>query len=516
VSSAPAPHAASLSVVVPVYNEQHLVEASLRRLEVLGHSPLLRRVQVLVIDNGSTDQSPQILRRFQNSLDRAWGGGKFDWHFIRLDKNQGRGGGILKGIELADCELTVTHDADLEYYPADLLKMVPLFSEEQADAVIGSRFKGGEFRRLLFLRHALGNRLVTFLGGLICNLDLSDIATCYKMVRTELLQSIPFESRDFRMEVELAIKLAKRHARIFEVPIRYSGRTHQQGKKLRLRDVMTVLMGLAQAALSNDIYKEDRFASHIRTRLQRAPRFSAWLADMLRPYLGQAVLELGAGIGYLTMHFTPRELYWATDSNPLYLDNLRRLSPNQPYLHTRLTDIAEAGSFPAGVRFDTVVCRHVLENVADDLAALRNMHRALEERGRALVVVPQGPKLYGAIDEALGHCRRYTRQQLMDVCTQAGFHVQTVIGFNRAGSLAWWWDGKVRRRRNVGSARMRMINLLVPLLRRVDRWIPLPPLSLIAVLEKLPGVSSPEETAAAPPVGANAGPAEPAPVKPAG
>src|SRR5678809_473294 len=119
----------------------------------------------------------------------------------------------------------------------DSIRIMNVFAEEElVDAVYGSRFAGGELRRILLYRHELGNRLLTFLTNVITNLNLTDMETCYKAVRTTLLKSIPIESNDFRIEPELTIKLAKRRARIFEVPINYSGRTYEEGKKINWKD----------------------------------------------------------------------------------------------------------------------------------------------------------------------------------------------------------------------------------------------------------------------------------------
>ena len=132
----------SLSVCVPVYNEQYLVETSLRRLPVLADSPLLTRVQVIVVDDCSRDETPQVLERFRKSLP-ADPSGKMDWHFYRHERNQGKGAALRTAIEHAECDLAVVHDADLEYHPRDLLQMLPLFVQENADAVFGSRFMAG-------------------------------------------------------------------------------------------------------------------------------------------------------------------------------------------------------------------------------------------------------------------------------------------------------------------------------------------------------------------------------------
>ena len=473
----------TLSVIVPVYNEEYLVEASLARLRILGESDLLHRVQVIVVDDGCTDHTPAALERFRGCVERD-PGGKFEWIFLRHPRNRGKGAAISTGLQQARGEITVIHDADLEYHPRDLLRMIPLFLEEGADAVFGSRFLAGEYKRVLFFRHALGNSVLTFLCDFLCDLNLSDIETCYKMVRTDLLRSIPLESAGFGIEPELTIKLAKRSARIFEVPISYAGRTYQEGKKINWKDGVRALAAILKYSASDRTYNADEYGSEILNRLNRAPRFTRWMADTVRPYVGERVLEMGAGIGNITLQLVPRPVYWASDVNPLYLDRLRKLSETRPYLRVGFTDGKVAGSFPSGQQFDTVVCMNVLEHLSDDVAALRNIRDALDDGGRAIVLVPQGPHLYGSLDEVLGHCRRYTREQLMALGKQAGFHVSAVLPFNRMGVPAWWLNGRVLRRKTFALWQIKMLNLLTPILRRLDPWIPLPPLSLIAVFEK--------------------------------
>jgi len=474
----------TLSILVPTYNEQYLVETSLRNLEVLGCSPLLSRISVIVVDDASTDQTQEVLRRFSESIDRCFGAGKFEWTFLRHEQNQGKGAAIRTALEIADTDLVVIHDADLEYHPRDLLKMIPLFEEEHADAVIGSRFLPGDFKRALLFFHALGNSLLTFLCDMAADLNLTDMETCYKMVRTRLLKSIPLESRDFRIEPELVIKLAKRRVRIFEVPISYSGRTYQEGKKINWKDGVRAFGAILKFALSDRIYTHDEYGSDLLARLARAPRFTRWMADTLRPYVGERVLELGAGTGNLALSLVPRTLYWATDVNPLHLDELRTLHHTRPYLRVSFADATRADSFPSGEEFDTVVCVNVIEHLEDDVGCLRNLWSVLRQGGCAIVVVPHDPRLYGSIDRLLGHCRRYRKEALIAAGEAAGFRVREVLGFNRAASPAWWLNGKVLGRTTFGLVQIKILNLLVPLFRRIDSWLPLPPLSLIAVFEK--------------------------------
>lgn len=239
----------TLSVIVPVYNEECLVQASLSRLRVLGETPLLSLVKVIVVDDGSQDQTGAVLSRFQQGIE-DWEE-KFVWKFIHHRFNQGKGAALRTGLQFADTELTVCHDADLEYQPRDLIGMIPYFLEEGADAVFGSRFSPEGFRRTLFSPHALGNRLLTVFCNLVSDSNLSDMETCYKMVRTSILNSIPLESPDFCIEPELTIKLAKRRSRLFEIPISYSSRSYREGKKINWKDVFKTLLAIPKFAISD-------------------------------------------------------------------------------------------------------------------------------------------------------------------------------------------------------------------------------------------------------------------------
>ena len=484
----------SLSVLVPVYNEQFLVAASLERLKILEASPHLDRIEIIVVDDCSRDETPRALEQFHTSLAP---GGKIQWTFLRHEKNGGKGMAIRTALEKATCEITVIHDADLEYNPRDLLQIVKVFVEEEADAVFGSRFAGGGVRRVLLYRHQLGNRLLTFLCNLVTNLNLTDMETCYKAVRTQLLKSIPIVSNDFRLEPELTIKLAKRHARLFEVPISYSGRTYAEGKKIDWRDGFRALWAIARFALSDSVYREDEYGSQILARLARAPRFNAWMADTIRPYCGNHVLEIGSGVGNLTQRLIPRRKYVVSDINPLYLQTLATLQVDRPYLKTSFCDVSDIATYPrAEGPFDTVICLNVIEHVQGDKESLMNIRSVLQDGGRAIVLVPQGQWNFGTLDEVLGHFRRYSEEGLRKLAGECGFEVKEVLQFNRVGTIAWFLNGKILRRRTFGLGQILMLNALTPILRRIDRLLPVAPLSLIAVLERKPLTASAQTAAA--------------------
>jgi glycosyltransferase involved in cell wall biosynthesis len=470
----------SLSILVPVYNEQYLVETSLKRLEALAESPWLDRVRVIVVNDASADQTGEVLKSFQEGLQQP-GATRLEWIFQEHKINQGKGAAIKTALKYADTDLTVIHDADLEYHPEDLLKMIPLFATEDADAVYGSRFLASDYRRVLFFRHSLGNKFLTLLTNFVTDLNLTDMETCYKMVRTDLLKSIPLESNRFGFEPEISIKLAKRDARIFELPIRYSGRTYGEGKKITWKDGVKALGALLKYGISDRIYVADEHGSEILARLNRAPRFTKWMADTIRPYLGERVLEIGAGIGNLTSNLVPRKEYWASDINPHYLNRLKKLQQTRPYLQVHYTDASAGETYP-DEHFDTVICLNVVEHIEDDVKALRNIRSALKKNGRAIILVPNGPELYGSLDRVLGHYRRYTREQLQETCERAGFRVEKVLKFNRIGAPGWWWNGRVLKKNTFGFWQIKILNTLLPVVRPIDRFLPFPHLSWIMIL----------------------------------
>src|ERR1700723_3016125 len=292
----------TLSVVVPAYNEQYLIESSLKGLAVLDESPRLQEITVIVVDDCSTDGTAEAILSFQRFLKSSQDFKKFHWVWLRHERNMGKGAAIRSALAHVDTHLVVIHDADLEYHPRDLLQLVDLFLYEDADAVFGSRFMPGGYKRPLFFRPEPGNKLLTLLCDLVCDLNLTDMETCYKMVRADLLKSIPLQSSTFDVEPELAIKLAKRGSRIFEVPISYSGRTYTEGKKINWKDGLRPFWAIFRYAASDKIFIADGHGGEILLRLNRAPRFSRWRADVIRPYVASRVLEIGAGIGNLTMH----------------------------------------------------------------------------------------------------------------------------------------------------------------------------------------------------------------------
>jgi SAM-dependent methyltransferase len=153
-------------------------------------------------------------------------------------------------------------------------------------------------------------------------------------------------------------------------------------------------------------------------------------------------------------------------------------------MHVGFTDAEKQETYPKNQTFDTVICLNVVEHLADDRGALLNIRSVLDANGRAIILVPCGPSLYGTLDEVLGHHRRYTRKTLEELVVKADLKLEQMLEFNRMGVVAWWLNGRVLRRRTFGLWQIKILNLLTPLFRVFDKILPLPPLSLIAIMRK--------------------------------
>jgi len=225
-----------LSVVIPVYNEVSTAESLLRQVDEV---PL--QLQVIVIDDGSTDGTRDLLRTLEDD-------GLIDVLVFHED-NQGKGAALRTGFARATGDVVVVQDADMEYDPHEFPLLLRPILEGKADAVYGSRFLGGPHRVLLFW-HSVGNRVLTLLSNMLTDVNLTDMETCYKMVRRELLESLPLSADRFGIEPELTARLAQAGARIYELPISYDGRSYAEGKKIGWKDGVSALWSIMKYNLT--------------------------------------------------------------------------------------------------------------------------------------------------------------------------------------------------------------------------------------------------------------------------
>jgi glycosyltransferase involved in cell wall biosynthesis len=222
-----APHSMKLSVVIPVYNE---VNTLLHLIERVQRSPV--ETEIIVVDDCSTDGTADVLRRASLAP---------NVRTMFHDVNQGKGAALRTGFAAATGEIVIVQDADLEYDPQEYPKLIKPIVDGLADVVFGSRFAGGETHRVLYFWHSIGNHLLTLCSNAFTNLNLTDMETCYKVFRREVLQQIVVEENRFGFEPEITAKVAKLKVRVFEVGISYAGRTYEEGKKIGWKDGVRAL-----------------------------------------------------------------------------------------------------------------------------------------------------------------------------------------------------------------------------------------------------------------------------------
>jgi SAM-dependent methyltransferase len=206
-------------------------------------------------------------------------------------------------------------------------------------------------------------------------------------------------------------------------------------------------------------------------RLAGAGRYNRWMFERLRPWMGRRVLEIGSGIGNLSAFLTDRDRLVLTDTRPEYIERLRARFADHDHVSVARLYLPDDHSALGDERFDTVICLNVLEHVEDDGGSLRAIRHLMAAGGRLILLVPALPALYGAMDEALGHYRRYTRRELAAKFAAAGLRVPHVEYFNLAGVPGWWFAGRVLKRRVIPAGSLRVYDALVPLFR-LERLIP--------------------------------------------
>jgi glycosyltransferase involved in cell wall biosynthesis len=465
-----------LSILMPVYNERTVVERCIAQVLAAPLPEQMER-ELIIVDDRSTDGTWAILELLAAAQPEI--------RLFRHEVNRGKGAAVRTAIEQAAGDFSLIQDADLEYDPSEYPILIRPLLDGRADAVFGSRYLAGSQTRVLLYWHSVINKALTTVSNMFCNLNLTDMETCYKVFRTDLLKSIPIRSDRFGFEPEIVMKSAKRKLRIYEVPISYHGRTYEEGKKIGWKDGIKALGVVLKFWLIDDLYAAP-YGRAFLNNLTGTPQYLSWLVRVLRRYVGDTVLEAGAGIGNIAARLMARRLlYVAGEKDPLHLHALRNRFLRTPNLTVRQMDPECAPDFEGlDETFDTVLCVNVLEYVEDPAVAISLLRGTLKTGGALIVLVPQSRGLYGSLDRAMGHKRRFERDEAVGLLRDAGMKVENVRGLNKISAPSWWLYSRVLRTSHINKLALKLFDKTVWIWRRIDGILPWRGLSLILVARK--------------------------------
>src|SRR5579884_1203997 len=287
-----------LSILIPVYNERTVVERSLAQVLAAPLPENMER-ELIIIDDCSTDGTSAILQQLAAAHPCI--------RLHRKEVNEGKGAAVRTAIHQARGDFCLVQDADLEYDPSEYPRLLKPLLDGHADAVFGSRYLAGEQTRVLAFWHSQLNKMLTLVCNMFCNLSVTDMETCYKVFRTDLLKSIPIRANRFGFEPEITMKAAKRKLRIYEVPISYHGRTYEEGKKIGWRDGVKALGVILHFWLIDDLYAEP-YGRAFLNNMSATPEDPGWGARLGGAEGGAKVLENGPGIRNLPRRLMGRKL----------------------------------------------------------------------------------------------------------------------------------------------------------------------------------------------------------------
>jgi len=459
---------------MPVYNEKGIVREV---MEQILNAPVENPFELLVIDDGSTDGSTEIIWEMASKHDNVVP--------IRLQKNHGKGFAIRQAIQKMTGDIALIHDADLKYSVADYPRILKPILEGNADAVFGSRFLVKDETMVMFFWHRVANKILAFLVNIFTNMTYTDVETCFKAVRATILKQTPLFEDRFGIEVELAIKLPKWNLRIVEVPISYIGRTCYEGKKIGLRDSMRSLWAIFKYSVLNRSFSTNK-GFLILKALEYDPKYNDWLFALIKRFLGRNIVEVGSGIGTISKYLLLYDNVALTDIDPFYLEVLKRRYAYLAHVGVYYYDITQPERFNEVIPFvpDTIICSNVIEHIKDAREVVASFERLLAPGGRLILLIPQGNHLYGAVDRAAGHYKRYTVEEAEECLGNSGFEVEYIATFNKFTVPLWYVRTCILKGSKISSASSIIHNLMVPILKPLDRVLPWKGLSILAVGKK--------------------------------
>lgn len=482
----------TLSIVLLVRNERATVRATVARLLASDVEPRPR--EIVIVDRGSDDGTAEVVAEVVAELAAALAAGTTDRKGRPGVKAMALAGGarnageaVDRGLRASTSDFVILQDAALDYDAGDYSRMLAPLLDGKADVVYGSRFLGAPGgRRVWHFWSWVAQRMQTLWANAFTGVNLTDVGTGAKAFARGLIDRLELASASAAaLDAEIVCKVTRLRARVWEVPISYGGGAPHHGPQVRLSHVVRTMVAVLRY-WRWEAPRGDVGAITLR-RMARLQPYNRWLHDRFDGYLGERILEVGSGVGNQTCYFADRERVIASDIEPHYVrelsgafghrTNVRIASFRFPLSQEDRADLTRE-------RVDSIVCTNVLEHIEDDRGTLADFASVLRPGGRLVLLVPAHPALHGTLDVALHHYRRYDKEALRALVTEAGFEIDTLHHLNRPGAAGWWLNSRVLKRRVLPGGQLRAFRWIMPLLALETRRAPSFGLSLLVLARK--------------------------------
>ncbi len=464
-----------LTIIVPVYNEAKTLRKLINKVDEVEIDK-----QIIIVDDGSTDGSTKFIENIKT---------KSPLIKLFLKHNQGKGNAIRMGLQRAQGHFTVIQDADLEYTPKDLEVLIQPLLSKKTNVVYGSRFKlakKGIYSSFVFF---IGGQIVNFLANFLYGIHITDEPTCYKLINTKLLKSLNLQCARFEFCPEVTAKLALKHEKILELPISYSPRHFGEGKKISWKDGLIAIFTLIKYRFQKQEFTTKHMIFGLES-LSRADNYNQWILDQFRNDLKGHILEIGSGLGTFTKILLPFSTkITALEIDPNYYKTFLKRFKNHSKVDFQATDISSASIKATSFKkVNTAIMVNVLEHIEDHEQVISNISKVLSPKGRLIIFVPAIPQLYSAWDASVGHYRRYTKEDLFQLCKKNDLKINKLYYFNFVGAFGWYLNkiiGTTPRSQQFGGQVVLYDRLFVPVVSVLERYVK-PPFgqSLVLVAEK--------------------------------
>lgn len=460
-----------LSILMPVYNEARTLRTIVDRV-LAAPLPAGVDFELVCVDDGSADDSWEILEALAADNNQI--------RVFQHEQNRGKGAAIRTAISQAEGDIAIVQDSDLEYDPRDISKVIGPIVDGRADAVYGSRFASSPERRVLLFWHSVGNKLLTALSNMVNDLNLTDMETCYKAVRLDVLKRLRLTSERFGIEPEITTRLGQYGARIYEVPISYDGRSYAEGKNIGWRDGVEAIYLIFKFRFVDTKHVVDEELA-TRQSVGSAVGLRRWMLKRVSPWVGDEVLEVNAGPGHTTAELVDGKRLVVADPDPTNVESLRRRFAHLENVDVIVGDVEQPGLGEALVGdFDTVLCLDGLARTDDPKGLLQGLAKFTKPGGFVVVQAPADPLLFGPVDVSAGHHQRFLQSDLNELMGSAGLSEVKVMPFNALGYYGWRLHDSMGLKR-ISRLEATVFGLMLPLAKALDLIQPKVGLSLLAV-----------------------------------